>query len=89
MGGHLAKLASSLDAAVGAYNGAVGSLESRVMVSARRLADLGVVDPGGGDAGLPGPRLVSASTRPLTAPELLDGTDGTLPRLVPPAGETA
>jgi DNA recombination protein RmuC len=89
MGGHLAKLASSLDAAVGADNGAVGSLESRVMVSARRLADLGVVDPGAGDAGLPGPRLVSASTRPLTAPEVLAGTDGTLPRLVPPAGETA
>ena len=37
---HWSKLGKSLDRAVEAYNGAIGSLESRVMVSARKFADL-------------------------------------------------
>ncbi|HYW47817.1 MAG TPA: DNA recombination protein RmuC [Bryobacteraceae bacterium] len=37
---HWIKMGRSLDRAVEAYNGAVGSLESRVMVSARRFAEL-------------------------------------------------
>jgi DNA recombination protein RmuC len=40
--GHLAKLGRSLDGAVGAYNDAVGSFESRVLVQARRLEEHGV-----------------------------------------------
>lgn len=40
--GHLAKLGRSLDGAVGSYNDAVGSFESRVLVQARRLEDHGV-----------------------------------------------
>jgi DNA recombination protein RmuC len=41
MGDHLARVGTSLGGAVGAYNKAVGSLEARVLVSARKLAELG------------------------------------------------
>ncbi|MFM8239317.1 MAG: DNA recombination protein RmuC [Actinomycetota bacterium] len=41
---HVRKMGSSLDAAVSHYNRMVGSLDGRVLVSARRLADHGVGD---------------------------------------------
>src|SRR4051812_49234660 len=44
LGDHVGKLGGALGAAVSAYNRAVGSLEARVLVSARKLADLGVSD---------------------------------------------
>ena len=40
MGDHWIRMGKGLERAVEAYNSAVGSLESRVMVSARRFADL-------------------------------------------------
>jgi DNA recombination protein RmuC len=40
MGDHWIKMGKGLERAVEAYNAAVGSLESRVMASARRFADL-------------------------------------------------
>ena len=68
LGGHLGKLGGSLDSAVQAYNQTVGSLESRVLVSARRLSDLKVVD-----AELPSPGRIDLAARAPQAPELVDG----------------
>jgi DNA recombination protein RmuC len=67
MGGHVDELGRSLSNAIKSYNRTVGSLESRVLVSARRLNDLGVVD-----GALESPGLVEESPRSLSAPELLD-----------------
>ncbi len=67
MGGHLDRLGRSLTASVGAYNKAVGSLETRVLVTGRRFADLQ-----GSTEELPTPVAVTDGIRPLSAAELLD-----------------
>jgi DNA recombination protein RmuC len=41
LAGHLEAVGKGLDRAVESYNRAVGTLESRVMVSARKFAELG------------------------------------------------
>jgi DNA recombination protein RmuC len=66
LGRHLERVGKSLTSAVGSYNQAVGTLETRVLVSARKLAALGVVD-----AELATPEPVSETARPLSAPELV------------------
>jgi DNA recombination protein RmuC len=67
MGGHLDKVGRSLKASVEAFNGAVGSIESRVLVTARQFEDIGVArEP------LPPVQPVEQVPRPLTAAELLD-----------------
>lgn len=71
-GEHLQKLGRSLGAAVAAYNSAVGSLESRVLPSARRFKELGAT---GGDE-IDELRQIESSSRLLQAPELL-GDSGT------------
>ncbi|MEE6256985.1 DNA recombination protein RmuC [Plantactinospora sonchi] len=67
LGEHVSKLGGALGGAVTAYNRAVGSLEARVLVSARKLAELGVA----GDE-LPVPPQVETAPRQPQAPELLD-----------------
>ncbi len=66
LGGHLTRLGRALDGAASAYNQAVGSLETRVLVSARRFADLGVVE---GDLATPPPLDPRLSM--VSAPELV------------------
>ncbi|WP_414902671.1 DNA recombination protein RmuC [Sphingomonas flavalba] len=63
MGGHLAKVGRNLAQATGAYNAFVGSLESQVMTSAKRLETLKVADGSKMIEELP---VVEASPRPLT-----------------------
>jgi DNA recombination protein RmuC len=67
LGDHVGKLGGALGTAVTAYNKAVGSLESRVLVSARKLAEMGV-----SDEELPVPAQIEIAPRQPQAPELLD-----------------
>ncbi|WP_092552556.1 DNA recombination protein RmuC [Actinoplanes derwentensis] len=64
LGDHVDKLGTSLSGAVTAYNRAVGSLESRVLVSARKMAEMGV-----SDEELPPPVQVEVAPRQPQAPE--------------------
>lgn len=67
LGGHAGKLGRDLRRTVEGYNALVSSLESRVLVTARRMRELGVVDDD-----LPVVAPVEAAPRPLTAVELID-----------------
>jgi DNA recombination protein RmuC len=79
LGKHVNGLGRALGNAVSAYNGAIGSLESRVLVSARKLSQMGVVD---GEIEVPKP--VEATVRALAAGELITGTG---PELVTSHGD--
>ena len=76
MGGHLDRLGRSLTSAVGSYNKAVGSLETRVLVSARKFREMEVSSDE-----LASPAPVSEAARPLTAAELLDAVADERPEL--------
>jgi DNA recombination protein RmuC len=66
MGRHVDGLGKALANAVSTYNRAIGSLEGRVLVTARKLSELGVVD-----AELEQPRPVEETVRALSAPDLI------------------
>jgi DNA recombination protein RmuC len=68
MGSHIDAVGHSLNSAVTKYNKAVSSLESRVLVSARKLVELRVAD-----AELPAPQQVESLARALQAPVLVTG----------------
>jgi DNA recombination protein RmuC len=70
MGQHVDELGKSLSGAIKSYNRTVGSLESRVLVSARKLNELGVVE-----GALEGPRPVEETARALSAAELLEDAE--------------
>ena len=63
---HFESVGKSLAKAVTAYNGAVGTLETRVLVTARRLKDKGVTAP----EELPDLETIDEAPRPLGAPQL-------------------
>ena len=67
LGSHMERLGVQLDRAVGSYNGAVGTLESRVLVTARRFRDLHATPEG---AELPLLEPLDHSPRRLQATEL-------------------
>ena len=68
LGDHFSNVGRGLNSAVTAYNKAVGSLEGRVLVTARRFTEMGVV--GTGESELPHLPSVDATTRALQSPEL-------------------
>jgi DNA recombination protein RmuC len=74
LGKHVDGLGKALTNAVTAYNRTVGTLESRVLVSARKLNEIGLTD-----SCIDAPKLVEESIRGLSAPDLAVDT---VPELV-------
>lgn len=70
LAGHVDQLGRSLTSAVGNYNKTVGTLETRVLVTGRKLLECGM-------SGDPLRELapIEAQTRPLQAPELVQGVE--------------
>lgn len=75
VGGHLDRLGGQLGRAVEAYNATLGSLESRVLVTARKLDELGLGGPP-----VPEPEQVEHRPRRVQAAGLL-ADDGAAPHL--------
>jgi DNA recombination protein RmuC len=67
LGTHTAKMGTALQRSVEAYNQMVGALEARVLVSARKMRDLEVVE-----AEIPQPIPLETGPRVLTAMELIE-----------------
>ncbi len=79
LGEHVTDMGRGLERAVASYNRAVGSLESRVLVSARRFRDMGAA---GGEE-IPTVAPVDTVPRALQAPELVPER-AELPAELPP-----
>ncbi len=73
MGTHFAKLGTSLKSTVDSYNKTVGSLEGRVLVTARKMHELHV-----GDAPIEGPVQIDLVPRDPTAAELIASAEDAL-----------
>ena len=83
LAGHFMKLGRSLDSSVKAYNETVGSLESRVLVTARKLSEHGAAS--GGEE-LPEPQQVETAARSVQAAELDEDEEIKVHRLPRAAG---
>jgi DNA recombination protein RmuC len=70
LGTHATRMGASLQKSVESYNALVGALESRVMVTARKMHELGLAQ-----ATLPETGPVETAPRPLTATELITALD--------------
>ena len=70
---HWSKVGKGLDSAMDAYNKATGTLESRVLVTARRFRDLEAADA---DVEIDTAEPLDHSPRALQAPEMLPRTNG-------------
>ena len=67
---HVGNVGKALASAVRAYNSSVGSFQSRVLVQARRIEELGAVEE---SRRIEEPGSVELEVRQLSAPELPDG----------------
>ena len=70
MGEHFDKLGRSINATVGNYHQAFGTLESRVMVTARKFRELGVTEKELTPLG-----ALEGNTRDVVVPEMLEYRD--------------
>jgi DNA recombination protein RmuC len=70
LGSHASRMGASLQKSVESYNALVGALESRVMVTARKMHELGLAE-----TPLPAHGPVETAPRPLTATELIIALD--------------
>lgn len=66
--GHIERLGRSLNSSISHYNAFVGSLENRVLPTARRIAELDASDP------IDTPPTIEQHARSLSAPELTGST---------------
>ena len=82
MGGHVDKLGRNLETVVRSYNDAVGSLEGRVLVTARKIAACGVTE-----ATLDTPRQIEQRPRGLQAEELVSSAADARPVIALLSGE--
>ena len=75
LGSHATRMGASLQKSVESYNALVGALESRVMVTARKMHELGLAQEE-----LPETGPIENAPRPLTATELIAALDSDVAR---------